>query len=188
MPKCSLAGGDELEVVEEIKLLGVMITSDLKWNAHCDFICQKAFARLWMLRRLKPLGASVDVLLEIYVTQIRNILEFAVAAWNSGLTKIHISQLERVQKCAFAIILEKNYLSYDNALNTLEMRTLSERRHDLCLKFATKSLKHDKFSHWFCENDSKGVETRSIKPNLIPAQARLQIRKITSVLPDQVTE
>ena len=107
------------------------------------------------------------------MTQIRSILEFSVAAWNSGLTKVQISQLERVQKCAFAIILDRNYLSYENSLKKLQMQTLSERRHDLCLKFATKSLKHEKFTHWFSEYDAKGVETRSIKPNLKPAQARL---------------
>ena len=74
LPKCTIGDDNELEVVEEIKLLGVMVTSDLKWNAHCDLICQKAFSRLWMIRRLKPLGATVDELLEIYITQIKSIL------------------------------------------------------------------------------------------------------------------
>ena len=50
-----------------------------------------------MLRRLKPLGASVDYLIEIYVTQIRCILELSVAAWNLGLTKVQISHLEHVR-------------------------------------------------------------------------------------------
>ena len=38
MPRCSIGEDEALEVVEEIRLLGVMVTSDLKWNAHCDYI------------------------------------------------------------------------------------------------------------------------------------------------------
>ena len=54
-----------LEVVEEIRLLGVMVSSDLSWRTNTATMCQKAYSRLWMLRRLKPLGASVDDLLDV---------------------------------------------------------------------------------------------------------------------------
>ena len=151
-----------------------MVTSDLKWNAHCDLICQKAFSRLWMIRRLKPLCATVDDLLEIYITQIRIILEFAVPAWNPGLTKVLICQLERVQKCAFALILDKEYICYNNALLKLQMSTLSDRREELCLKFAIQAQKSEKYAKWFCENDSSGVNTRIEKPTFKPVQARLK--------------
>ena len=39
LPKLTIENNQELEVVEELKLLGVIITSDLKWNAQCDSIC-----------------------------------------------------------------------------------------------------------------------------------------------------
>ena len=174
MPRCSIGEDEALEVVEEIRLLGVMVTSDLKWNAHCDYICQKAFARMWMLRRLKPLGATTEDLLQIYITQIRSILEFAVPAWNSGLTKALINQLERVQKCALAIILDKDYITYSNAIKKLQIKTLAERRRELCMSFALQSQKSDKYSNWFCENESLGLTTRSEKPAFKPVQARLR--------------
>ena len=66
-----------LEVVEEIRLLGVMVSSDLSWRSNTSTMCQKAYSRLWMLRRLKPLGASVDDLLDVYEKQICYLLEFA---------------------------------------------------------------------------------------------------------------
>ena len=50
----------ELEVVEEMKLLSVVITSNLSWNANTDHITAKASGRLWLLRRLKNLGASQE--------------------------------------------------------------------------------------------------------------------------------
>ena len=58
LPQCYFDEGDNLEVVEEFKLLGLKIRSDLSWTSHCDEICQKGFARMWMLRLLKPLGAN----------------------------------------------------------------------------------------------------------------------------------
>ena len=47
-----------LEVTDEMKLLGVKITEDLKWNANTQYITSKAYKRLWLLRRLKNLGAN----------------------------------------------------------------------------------------------------------------------------------
>ena len=52
-------GGQYLEVVEKFKLLGVIIRSDLKRQDNTDLICQKGYARLWLLRRLKGLGADI---------------------------------------------------------------------------------------------------------------------------------
>ena len=129
-------------------------------------MCTKAFNRLWMIRRLKPLGATIHELIEVYQTQIRCLLEFAVAAWNSGLSKAQINQLERVQKCAMAIILQEEYRSYSNALSSVQLESLQERRHVLCLKFARKAQKHPKFEKWFCPNNQTGADTRSIKKAL----------------------
>ena len=38
--------GHELEVVETTKLLGVVLTSDLKWSANTDYIVQRAYKKL----------------------------------------------------------------------------------------------------------------------------------------------
>ena len=37
--------GLKLEVVAQMKLLGVIITNDLKWDENTDFITKKAFSR-----------------------------------------------------------------------------------------------------------------------------------------------
>ena len=36
----------QLEIVESMKLLGVIVTSDMKWHQNTDFITQKGFSRL----------------------------------------------------------------------------------------------------------------------------------------------
>ena len=47
--------GVRIEVVKEMKLLGVIITDDLKWQVNTANITKKAYTRLWALRRLKKL-------------------------------------------------------------------------------------------------------------------------------------
>ena len=44
---------DELDVVEEIKLLGVIIRNDLSWEPNTDYIVKRANKKLWSLRRLE---------------------------------------------------------------------------------------------------------------------------------------
>ena len=46
------------EFIWSCKLLGVIIQSNLKWNKNTDDICKWAFSRMWMIRRLKALGAN----------------------------------------------------------------------------------------------------------------------------------
>ena len=57
--------------------------------------------------------------------------------------------LERVQKAACHIILQNDYISYQDALNTLTLETLFDRREALCLKFAEKCTKHSKAKQLF---------------------------------------
>ena len=165
--------GEQLEVVEEIKLLGVVLRSDLRWSSNTDNMCSNAFARLWMLRRLKKLGASDHDLIDVYLKQIRCTVEFAVAAWASNIKQYEITQLERIQKAALAIIYDQRYRNYEHALKLSGLKSLTERRKYICLKFAKKAFKNPKYQHWFCVNpEVTGVKTRSEKPDLKPVQAR----------------
>lgn len=41
----------EVDVVKSAKLLGVIVSSDLKWNAHEESVCKKVVWRLYFLRQ-----------------------------------------------------------------------------------------------------------------------------------------
>ena len=58
-----------------LKLLGIIISNDLKWNEHIDYISKKASKRLYSLRILKKVGVNREGILKIYLTTIRPILE-----------------------------------------------------------------------------------------------------------------
>ena len=100
-PNLTLQNGSQLEVTDEIRLLGVQVRSDLSWSSNTTKICQAAYSRLWMLRRLKPLGASEAELLDVYDKQVRCMVEFSTPVWTSGLTQAESNQIERVQKAVF---------------------------------------------------------------------------------------
>ena len=185
-PKLTLPvmGGEYLEVVESFKLLGVIIRTDLKWCDNTDFICQKGYSRLWMLRRLKGLGATLDEMLDVYQKQVRSVLEMAVPVWHPALTLKDTKQIERFQKCAFYIILGGGYISYKNALEIFEIESLEKRRAKICEKFAMKCFKSPRFSTWFYLNDHAETphNTRSHKRPLRAVNTRTQ-RYRNSTLP-----
>ena len=154
--------GHELELVEETKLLGLTIRSDLSWTSNTHSMVKRASKKLWCLRRLKNYGAKTEDLLDVYFKQVRCLLEYAVAVWEPSLTAEDSIKIERVQKCALAIILGQNFKSYKSALLQLNMETLAERRTRLCEKFSRKAQRHPKFSKWFKPNTRLSV-TRSKK-------------------------
>ena len=137
------------QVVEQMKILGVTVNSNLKWRDNTDNIVKKAYKRLWLIKRLKSLGANQSELIDMYQKMVRSILEFAVPVWNNSITIAEQEGIERVQKSALRIILGRNYESYDQALLETELETLEVRRFKLCLNFARKAEAHPKHKNWF---------------------------------------
>ena len=169
------AGNQVLEVVDQYKLVGVMISSNLKWDENTHYITKKAYSRLWMIRRLKNLGLNKTSLVQVFTMQIRSVLEYGAVVWHPMLTDQNSKAIERVQKSALAIILGPNYLCYENALSQTGLERLDVRRKQLCLTFAKKTLKHPLHSNWFKGlPENEHINTRSEKPRFLPVQARTQ--------------
>ena len=144
----------EIEVVEEMRLLGIIITSDMKWAANTLNMVSRANAKLWIIRRLKNDGAKMTDLVDIYCKQVQSLLEFAVPAWHGAITEEEKLDIERVQKSACHIILGDSYISYRSSLKSLNLDPLTLRRDKLSLKFAIKAEKHPKHKKWFKLNSN----------------------------------
>ena len=155
---------EPIEVIDQTRLLGTIITSDLKWDANCKNIIKKVNARMALLRKVSKFGAGIEDLKTIYILFIRSLLEQSATVWHSSLTNDNTKDLERVQKTALRIILGNRYKSYTNALNILNLQSLSDRRRSLCLNFAKKSAIHPKFKHNFPLNEkSHRMKLRKIE-------------------------
>ena len=153
--------GSNVNVISEHRLLGVIITDNLKWEKNTEFICTKARQKLWVLRRLDQHHFSQWQLYDVYQKEIRSILEMCAPVWHSSLTKSQSGKIENIQKLAFRIILKNNYQNYANACTLLGTETLKERRVKLCTKFALKNL--DSSHSFFKKVDPQAPQTRNKK-------------------------
>ena len=151
-----------LHVVEQTRLLGLQISTDLRWADHTRYICKKANARLWMLRRMKVLNIEPEIILDFYFKEIRSILEMGCQIFHSGLTKNQSRDIENIQKKALKIILGRLYSCYEEACTLLSCEPLSDRRDTLCLKFIRKAVKRGQHQNIFIPATSNN-KTRSNK-------------------------
>ena len=87
-----------IDRIEEVKLLGVWLTTWLDWDKNTREICRKAYARMTMVTKLKYVGVPTSDLIEIYILYIRSILEYCSTVWHSTLTVDQSKQIGRVQK------------------------------------------------------------------------------------------
>ena len=142
-------GDKNVETVSSTKLLGTIITNDLKWNQNTAYLVKKANARMVLLRSVASFTNNQEDLKTIYKLFIRSILELNCSVWHSKLTQENTQDLERIQKTAFKVILRKEYKSYESAQIILQLDSLEERRKQLCVKFATKCTEHPKLKNMF---------------------------------------
>ena len=121
-----------LETVKSIKLLGLNISSDLKWNAHVLELVRKVSTRLYFLRQLKRSHVATKELLLFYITCIRSTLEYGSPVFHRALPSYLSEDLERLQKRAMKIIYPE--LSYAKALEISGLLTLYDRREAIAAK------------------------------------------------------
>ena len=122
------------EVVNSYKYLGFVITSDLSWSSHINYICSKAKKTLGMLYRQFSNHSSEPAMIRLYLTLVRPVLEYGAEVWHPHLFK-DIQALENVQKFALRICSKQWQMSYPDLLNHdhFQISTLENRRLFLSL-------------------------------------------------------
>ena len=78
-PELSLDGVNNLEIVEELKIQ--KIRNNMKTCSNTAYITAKAYKRMWLIRRLKALGASTTQLLDCLQKQVLSVLWLGAPAW-----------------------------------------------------------------------------------------------------------
>ena len=130
--------GQPIELVKSAKLLGVILSNDLKWNEHVTYIVKKSSKRLYMLRLLKRGRADSKTLLTVYVTCVRSTLEYCAQVWHYSIPEYLSKDIERIQSRALKII--NPTLSYSDALAVFDIPTLATRREYLCSSIFNKNV------------------------------------------------
>jgi len=129
-PPPLMLGGQPVERVTKFKLLGVIVTHDLTWDEQVKSMVSKAQPRIHYLRLAKRAGLPSDLLLTIYTSFIRPIVEYGSPVWG-GLPKTLSDELEKIQKLCCKIIGVDHHL----------LPTLQSRRHEASMRELQRILK-----------------------------------------------
>ena len=118
--------GDALYPSENVRDLGVNVSHDLSWSRHiCDTVTKARNVASWVLSVFKT--RNKDVMLSLYKSLVRSILEFNSPVWNP--TKVgEIQAIEGVQKTFTSRISALKSDDYWKRLKEMSLMSLQRRR------------------------------------------------------------
>ncbi len=175
--------GKKLEVTEQERDIGVIMTRNLRPKAQCERAAGTAMGVLRQIERAFHYRDRV-IFLRLYKQYVRPHLEFAVQAW-SPWTAGDIDCLEKVQIRAVKMVSGLRGRTYSERLDELDLPTLEERRREFDMVQVYKILSgKDNVSEtqWFerAAAHSQGRATTRLQAdnmNLRPKFGRTEVRR-----------
>ena len=116
--------GQEIELKNQVKYLGVILDSKLNWNSHIETRLKKATIALWQCRKAigKSWGLKPKVVYWIYTAIVRPILTYAcVVWWEKAQQSNVIRKIGHLQRLACICITGSMRSTPTAALETLLM-------------------------------------------------------------------
>ena len=109
-----------IETKNEIKDLGIILTSNISWDKHYSHISLKAYRMIGLIRRTFSKDSSVSTKKTLYLTLVRSHLSYCSPLWRPCLIK-DIKSLESIQRRSTRFILGS---SIDYRSRLLELKLL----------------------------------------------------------------
>lgn len=139
IPSTYTLNGRQLEEVSEIRDLGVLIDSSLKFDSHINAVVNKAAKMLGFIRRNTKKFKSPTCKILLYNSLVRSQLEYASTAWSPFYSN-QSQRIEGIQRAftrslAFSAPNISHRSPYNVRLQFFKMCTLRDRRiiQDVCL-------------------------------------------------------
>ena len=106
------------------KDLGILVTADLSWSKHINFICANAYKTLHLIRRSVS-STSLGLRKSLYLSLVRSKLSYCSQLWRPHLVK-DILCLKSVQRQATRYILNdySRHTSYKSRLINIKLLPL----------------------------------------------------------------
>jgi hypothetical protein len=111
-PEYTIGGSKILEEKNEMRILGILVQSNLGWNSQVNQMVGKASKTIWVIRRMKELGVDTNTLVNFWTSEGRVHLEMGCPVWHSSLTVAQSRALESGE------VPESGYGSHSGALGT----------------------------------------------------------------------
>ena len=148
-PEFSVGNKKVLEVKKTLRILGVLLQDDTKWQAQVEEMVRQATNTIWVLRRMRSLGVDQKTLVAYWKSEGRVHLELACPVWHSGLTIAQSQALDRAQRVAMAAITGRWEPSHTSQLDQLGLERLQPRRVRLCRTFAERTARDSRHTDLF---------------------------------------
>ena len=131
--------GTPIKFVNELKHLGLTLSSNGQWHSHIDNIISSASKVLGIIRKLK-FTFSCTALNQIFLSYILPVLECSCVVWD-GCTMQDINSLQKIQNEAARLVTGlTRSVSVDNLYKECGWVTLEERRKQQKFIFMYKSV------------------------------------------------
>ena len=117
--------------------------------SNTEFMCSKAYKKMWILRKLKSLGCLESELLDVLRQQTISVCEVAVPYWSPMITVQEDRMIECILCTGLHIIYRPKYICFKKGLKMSNMSKLSTHREKMILSFTKKILKNDKYTFFF---------------------------------------
>ena len=128
---------NEIQTVDSIKLLGVYVDHNLRWQNHINSIQKRLVSLIGLLYRIRPFLDKASMLL-FYNAYVLPVLDYCISIWGHS-AEIHMHKLQILQNRAASIILNANwYTSSEILLKELNWMSVKQR-----LFYCTSVLMYD---------------------------------------------
>ena len=114
---------------DSFKYLGVVINQTMSWSEHIDSISTKINQRIGMIKRIRHL-LPLHAKLTLYNCLIIPLFDYGDTVWGDKNNDTLMGQLQVLQNKAAKVLLNlPPRSSSTEALDRLDLKTLSKRRH-----------------------------------------------------------
>ena len=87
---------DEIEAVDQVRLLGVILDHKLTFKSHVDFLLSTCNQRFYLLKTLKNQGMPINCLHTVYLSLVVNRIVYCVSAWGGFVGDGDIAKIDSI--------------------------------------------------------------------------------------------
>lgn len=120
-PPIMIEEGSTLNQVDSVKLLGVTISSNMKWDRHVNTVLKKANKKIYVIRNLRKANCPPSTIYRAYVSIIRSTLLYAYPCFSNIPDRL-LKLFTRLERRCFRIIGKSNFYTITNAADKMCQR------------------------------------------------------------------
>ncbi len=110
---------------------------------------------------MKNYGASKEDLKSFYCATVGSVVEYGAHLWHRNVTNEQHGPIERIQKRALGITYPG--LEYDEALDESKLKSLKQRRNDLCVDLIERKIQPLHIFHGLLPEQNLNMKSKTTR-------------------------